>query len=356
MCYSECFRLIENPDTTDSEAGEFQPQVMGTPGFRFGLQRIAFEAIDELSLTLWGNLLVKSKAVSGKSFEEHGDRSSQNIIQVVARLPIAAVDQRELKEFATTVIKYRPEVVLNKRFEKRIDSKMVKGEELVRLLGAAFLCFVLLDLGFSTGFYLEMLKHYHLCQLQARAIENKSTKNKNADNESYLLKARSEFERADNMRLQPMWFSLVHKALFEHNSAAGGVWQARAEGQWYMGFRKDAIESIGKAHQYYPQSLKLAIEYARWLAIEGRLAESERVLSFAIEEHEDEFLPRLYMLVLSAQKEDIPGLMNLYRKYCQDLDTDLFGRQPWWPPGGDRFLSQRWYREDLHFLLDRLLP
>ncbi|MGE0263491.1 MAG: tetratricopeptide repeat protein [Candidatus Obscuribacterales bacterium] len=298
-----------------------------------GRRQIRLAAIESLELTFWGNLMVRTDAASGP------DSRGKRVLPILARLPVGAVDLVRLKEFVEKVQKARPDVAINRRLEKRLASKIVRGEEMVKLLGAVFLLYVLLDLGFSTGFYLEMLKDYHL----ARKTEK-------------ISDARRSYAIAERMRLTPMSLSLVHRALFERGSAASGVWQARAEALWDTEDRQGALESIARAQEYYPQSLRLAIERARWLAIAGRRKECREILEKSIEKHDDSFLPRLYMLVLFAEGKDVERVRGLYKQYCRDLDEDVFGEEPWWPPGGDRFLSQRWYREDMHYLMDRLLP
>jgi len=325
ICYRTWLNL-EQDLTQDQE-------VTADSALWLGRRQIRLDAIESLELTLWGNLMVRTDAASGPASQH------KRVSPILARLPVGAVGLVRLKEFVEKVRAARPDVAINKRLEKRLASKIVRGEEMVKLLGAVFLSYVLLDLGFSTGFYLEMLKDYHL----ARKTET-------------ISDARNSFAIAERLRLTPMSLSLVHRALFERGSAASGVWQARAEALWDVGDREGALESIARAQEYYPQSLRLAMERARWLALSGHRRECRVILEEAIEKHDDSFLPRLYMLVLFAERKDVERVRGLYKQYCQDLDADVFGEEPWWPPGGDRFLSQRWYREDMRYLMDRLLP
>lgn len=310
----------------------------------YGLKRVQLDSVDRIDLTIWGNLILKSSRLQGDIDPEEGSYEPD----VVAKLPLGAASLVVLKEFIEALKQANPDLEMNKRLTRKLESKIVKGEELIKTLGAAFLLVVLLDLGYSTSHFLEMQKHYYLTS----SILQKSAVLKNADKE---LAAR-EFERGEEMFRQRIPVSLVQRALFDHGSAAGGVWQARAEALWNLEKRREAVEALTKAHELYPKSLKLMVELARWKYRIGDLKGSRDVLEQALEEHTEDMLPCLYMI--AADKKDAKSkdvIRDKLKKYLDDFDEKVFGEEPWWPPGGNRFMSERFYRADLIFLSETLL-
>lgn len=98
------------------------------------------------------------------------------------------------------------------------------------------------------------------------------------------------------------------------------------------------------------------IELSRWNYELGDIEASREVLTKALEEHSEDLLPCLYMI--AADKKDLKSdteIENLCKSYLDKLDENVFGDEPWWPPGGNRFLSERLYRDDVLFLAKQLL-
>lgn len=319
----------------------------------YGLKRVRLDLIDSLELTLWGSLLLKSVSIQGRLSEAETERVGAYQSQILARFPLGAASQADQKVLVELLKKLKPELDVNQRLQKRLDSKIVKGEELVKTLGAAFLFYVLLDLGFATSSFLEMQKHYYLSQSLLRTEEVlPEVKGEKARRE----RAEQEFDRAEKMLAGRLPISLVQRALFDHGSAACGVWQARGEALFYLGKKAEAIKSLEKAHKLYPRSLKLMIELARWKLETGDTSGCRSVLTKAIEDHGEDLLPCLYMI--AADKKENQGA-DAIRKQCKEylsgFDENVFGTEPWWPPGGNRFMSERYYRDDLLYLSKALL-
>jgi len=310
---------------------------------RLGLKRLQLSVVDELHLTIWGNLVFKSRALSGAIVADGKPVEVDDVFKVPLGV-VSSEDQRKFIELAKTV---RPDLVLNKRLEKKLAAKLVKGEDLIQALGAAFLLFVLFDLSHSLFGYLEMLKEYHLAQVAARSSVVAEVKPEND--------ALEHFNSAEKMLESPPVISLVKRTLLKKGFATAAVYQARAEAQWYLGRKDDAIKSMQTALEFYPKSLRMHLELARWMAQNGHLREARKVLSDMADEHEDVLLPRLYMMVLFNQAGDKAKVKRYYEIYSDKLDLEVFGEEPWWPPGGNRYLNDSWSRDDVHFLLDSLL-
>lgn len=342
---------VEEPvDPSQTSSAHTGAYLTGEPAFRYGLRRVMFSTIDQLDQTIWGNLLVRSRAFSGAVFRDQGDgQVALNEPDVVAKLPFGAVSSPVQKEFVELTRSYRS-VAVNKRLSKRLESKIVKGEDLVAALGAVFLCFVLFDLGYSICVYLQMLKYYHVAQVDARHASTIMSEQRKLETGA----GSSLYDMAENIRKREPGISLVNRALLERGFSAATVLVARAEALWYMGKKDEAIESLERALKLYPKSLQLHAQLARWLVETGNRAEAEKVLNEAIETHDDSILPRLYMLVNLEESGDIKRKQELYRTYLDKFDVDVFGEEPSWPPGGNRRLHDMWSRDDVHFLLDRL--
>lgn len=339
-------------DAKQEHSGE-QDGGLEQPAFSYGNKRIKLDVIDELELSIWGNLLIKSYANRGElSTKEIGDKRKYEP-DILAKLPLSAVNQVSQNEFIELVKATNPELVTNKRLSKRLESKIVKGEEFVKSLGAVFLSFVLLDLGFATGYFLEMQKHFYLSHA---LLKNDQYYSEIVASDNRRIKAQEEFSQGELMMKNRTSISLVQRALFDHGSAVGGVYQARAEALWEMNKKDEAMESLSKAHELYPKSLKLMIELARWKFETGDMKGSKEILEKAIEEHKEDMLPCLYMI--AADKKSLKSdtdIEKLSRTYLEKLDEEVFGEEPWWPPGGNRFLSERLYRDDVIFLARQLL-
>ncbi len=313
------------------------------PGISFGERHVVWRAIDELELTIWGNLRVLSRALSGAPSTK-AKKSKLPLFQPVdgeeiLKFPFGFGSVDDQKLVIQTVQHYNPAVKLNERLVKRLAQKDVKGTMYVQQLGAVFLFLVLMDVGFSMFSYLEMLKNYYLCELNGAAESREERKL------SPIF-----FAQAESIREHPLPFSWVSTKIMSEGKVASGLYQTRAEALWAMGKKEDAIESMRKSLKLSP-SFRLNLKVARMMALNGQRDKAEEQLKEAMEDHESALLPRLYMLALTAA----PERTNLYKSYLHDLDDDLFGADLMWPPGSHVFLQDVFYRDDLTFIFDKML-
>jgi len=128
---------------------------LDSDGFTCGIRHIRWSAVDGLFLTFFGNLEIRSDAFSGTVF----------------KFPFGIALPEEQKIFFEEGKKQNPSIWSNPRLEKRINSPIVKGQNMVQFAGACFLAAALLDLGFSAFYYTEMLKHYYLAESKGDATE-----------------------------------------------------------------------------------------------------------------------------------------------------------------------------------------
>lgn len=313
------------------------------PGLSFGQRHVLWRAIDEVELTIWGNLRVLSRALSGAP-STNLKKSRIPLFQPVdaeeiLKVPFGFASVFDQKLLIDTMRHYNPELKLNSRLAKRLTQPEVKGAGYVQLFGAAFLFLVLMDVGFSMFNYLEMLKNYYLCDFTAvgdSRIERKL--------------APHFFEQAEEIREHPLPFSWVSTKVMREGKVASGLYQTRAEALWALGRKDEAIESMRKSLALSP-GFRLNLKVARMMALNGQKDKAKEQLKDAMEEHETALLPRLYMLALAPDSDR----SNLYKAYLHDLDDDLFGSDLLWPPGSHVFLQDVFYRDDLTFIFDRML-
>jgi hypothetical protein len=315
---------------------------------RLGLRNLKLRYVDELHLTIWGNLIFKSRAMTG-SLKLDGNETID--ADDVFKVPFGVISSTDQKQFVELVQSIRPDVVLGKRLEKKLSAKLVKGEDYIQALGAAFLLFVLFDLSHSMCGYLEMLKCYHLAEVVAR--EQMPSQ---AVRDQKVKESQNEFETAEKMLNSSPGISLVKRTVLNKGLATAAIYEARGDTLWYLGKRDEAIASLKKALEFYPKSLRMHLQLARWLVACGKQAEARKIISDMIDEHDDVLLPRLYMMVLTQQSGDQEKAKRYYEIYSEKLDLDVFGEEPSWPPGSNRLLRDAWTRDDLHYVLDTLLP
>jgi tetratricopeptide (TPR) repeat protein len=149
--------------------------------------------------------------------------------------------------------------------------------------------------------------------------------------------------------------SWIKTKFFEEGNGASGVKIARAEALWHMGKQQEAIETCREALKLSPKAFRINLRLARWLNATNAPADARKEVEEAMEIKKDSFLPRGYMVALEDERTGSAEAQKRYETYLKELDEELFGEEPVWPPGGERFLHDIWYREDLTFVFDRLL-
>lgn len=325
----------------------------GEPALIFGNRRVLFSAIDEIALTFWGNLHIKSFNVYGRR-ERNGKPQPP---QLVFKIPFTVVDQPKQKLLVDTIRKYRPDVVMNKRLNKRMENQELAAASSVQLFGAAFLFWVLLDVGHSTFAYLEMLKGYHLAQFIIRNPSELELTGKTAplDATEAAKEAQICFDNAESLRTNPPPWSWVTNTLLSKGSVAAGAQEARSEALWFMGKKDESIKAVEEALKFSPKSFRYNLRLARLFFDLGRLPEARAQIRQAIDNHRDSLLPRLYMVALLEATKDKPKARKFYDLYAEELDYEVFGTEPHWPPGGNTFVHDIWYKDDLEFVLNKLV-
>ena len=117
---------------------------------------------------------------------------------------------------------------------------------------------------------------------------------------------------------------------------------------------KEAIEALAKACDYLPSNYKMSLEMARWLCKEGDKSGARTYVMKAVDANSDSMISRLLILNwLYADKKKIQA-QHMQKIYLDNLDQDLFGEEPVWPPGGSRVVKEGWVRDDLDYLLQEL--
>jgi tetratricopeptide (TPR) repeat protein len=300
-------------------------------GFQFGTRHVRFEVIDEVALTFFGNLEVRSRIICGEAPPKP---------DVVFKFPFSAAAQREQQRFIERLKERRPAVAMNKRLEKTLTSPIVKGQNLISATGGLLMLVMLLDLGYSSSHFLEMLKHYYLSDRDALSGQ--------------MQDAGQELHAADDMRNHPLPISWLTKRIFTVGHAAAGISRARAEALWHMGRRDDAIEEVKKSIEFAPTDYRNYLHLARYLEESGRLPEAREQMEKALEKHKDHLLPRLYLIVNAREQK--PGTeATAYKQAMDDLTDKVFQDEPIWPPGVNAFLDEVFSSRDVYFILDRLL-
>jgi tetratricopeptide (TPR) repeat protein len=286
-------------------------------GFKYGIRRIEFAAIDELFLTFFGNLELRSDAYDGPVF----------------KFPFAIASQEDQRSFMEYAKKAKQNIRVGSHLEKRLASPIVRGQNAVQFGGAAFMAIILLDVAFSSFSYLEMLKRYHLAQTE---------------------RSRQHLAEADQIFDHPIPFSYVTNQFAHVKNSGAGVKEARANANLALGDLSAALADVQKAREMYPASLRLGLLEVRTLVQMGKTAEAKLALDKIIEDRQSAFVPRLYSIAL-AESEGAAPTETAYKKTMSDLGESTFFDEPRWPPGGNLYVRDPFYSDDIRFIFDRLL-
>lgn len=300
-------------------------------GFRYGIRTVQWKAVDELFLTFFGNLEIRSYVLSG---------NVSGRADPLFKFPFGAGTQENQRLFVERVKSQCPGVKLNKRLEKRINSPIVRGQNAIQLGGAAFMAAILFDLGYSSFAYLEMLKHYHLARTAAIAGDTNT--------------AKSELQRADSFYQHPLPISWVTNRFLTLGSSGAGIMQARSLALNAMGDRNRAIDDADRALAMSPENFRLHLLRARLLYDAGRKEEAKAAIHSAIDKHKESLMPRLY-LVAAAKDDGQTAVEDSYSDAINALIENTFGEEPVWPPGGNRFVHDVFYSDDIYFIFNKVL-
>lgn len=301
-------------------------------GITFGVRHVIWQAIDSVAATFWGNAQVRSRAVCGLAALE---------ADLVLKFPLGVASVAAQKAFVDRLARERPSASVNARLHKRVLARDLKGTALVQCLGGAFMFLVLLDVGHSTFTFLQMMKEYYLCQTSAR--------------DGDVAAGKEHFATAENILAHPTPFSWVTNKLLKDGVVGAGVQQSRSEALWRLGRRQEALAAARKAVELAPDRFRFNLRLARLAAETGNLGEARRQIRLAMDNQEDALLPYLYMVALLKTCDEPGQAARLYDIYVQRLTDLVFGEEPLWPPGGNRYLHELIYLDDLTFVFDRLI-
>ena len=319
---------------------------LGDHALTIGLRKVAYSSVDELKLTIWGNLQIRSRALRlGAAEEQDGNRSQANVsgepTDLVFKLPLGVVSPQFQKQFIETVKSANPKILINERLKKKLSQQDISASQMIGVMGAVILLAVLVDLGQASFTYLDVLKNYYHADLSAR-------KNEKADSEKY-------FAQGDKLIKEALPMSCIKTKFFDEGNGAAGVKIARAEALWHMGRRQEAVDECRNALKLSPKAFRINLRLARMLNAMDLPKEARLEIEQAMTIKEDSFLPRGYMIALDYERAGEGEAQKRFQSDLKQLDEDLFGEEPVWPPGGERFLHDVWYRDDLTFVYERLL-
>lgn len=300
-------------------------------GFSHGLRSVRWDAIEELRLTIFGNLQIVSRIICG---------TDQKDPDVIFKFPFSAAGQKEQKRFVDAVMANNPNVVLNARLTKSLTSPILKGQNFTQAFGAILMFVLLFDLGYSSFYWLEMLKAYHQANVNAVA-------GKTVDAEKHLAEA-------DQLRGHPLPFSYITSRFLSIASPASSVSQVRSDTLWALGKKDKAYAEARKQLTLQPDSSLVYLHLARLLYEGGKVDEAKAVLNQALEKHKNALLPRLYLIAIGKSADPARGKV-LYDEMMAHYSQSTFQNEPAWPPGGESFLHEMFHSNDLQFLMNHFL-
>lgn len=303
-------------------------------GIMFGIKPILYSAIDELELTLLGNLVFKSRSVCG---------AKAAFPDKVLKIPFPAADFATQDVFLAAIQKHKPNLLMNKRLASGRKNVMQQGAQATQLVSAAIMALLLFDVGFSSFYYLDLLKNFYLAETDL--LDKKPAE------------AADHFAKAEDLRLHPLPFSWVSSKFLKSSNVAAGIWEERARVLWLQGKHDDAIADGVKAIAESPTNLRHRLFQTRMLVDENKIPEAKEQLNKILEDHKHSFMPRLYLLAISKvqNKGDQGKVDEEYKTQLDPCFADTYVNEPHWPPGGNTFFTELFYSEDSRFLLDRFL-
>jgi hypothetical protein len=309
--------------------------------FKFGLYKLLFSAIDNVSLSHFGNLIFKSEALSGPI--KKGDI---NPAGTVLKLPFSAIDLKTQQEFVALLKEKCPQATLGTSLTAIQNKPILKSTTYIHILSSFIFFLILLDIGQSTFGYLELLKRYYLSE--------KASLEKSSDI------AQKEFQSAERLRTHPPQFSFVAPKLLHSTSTAAGLQESRSKALWGIGKKDEAIIAQAYAAKLAPKSYKINLRLARLFAGLGQIENAKKTIDALAEKHKHGLLPKLYFAKLFLKENDKPkAVLTLQCHYDYLMngmanhngESAYFSTPPVWPPGGEEVLHELFYRDDIEFLL-----
>lgn len=332
---------------------EFASDGVTIQAFSLGQRRVLMSAVDELYLTFLGTLEVRSMAVCGDNKRLFGGGSGR--ADVIARMPLSVLDLEKQKYLVKLFEEARPSLITNKRLKDRLVSPVVRGQMMLQLMGALVITFALLDVSYATAAWITMLKMHYGAQLLLSETTN--------DDLAFFLKsspagkskkemAQALYDSAESIREHPFPLSWAYKALFNNANSQAQLKAMRAQTLYQLGKLKDSIILMEEACDGSPSGFKNQLILTRYLYEDKQFEKAREILTKVLEKHKDVLMPRIYKMSLVA-----PGVGRdkEYKEALAELDEQVFGAEPCWPPGGEKPIMEMWRRDDLVFLSKRFV-
>jgi tetratricopeptide (TPR) repeat protein len=305
--------------------------MLGDGGFSFGLRHVQWSVVDDVELTWFGNLVVRSRAICG---------ADQKKPDILFKFPFSAAAQAEQKLFLEQLKQARPDVVTNQRLTKRVESPIVRGQNVVQAFGGLFMFVMLLDLGYSSFYYLELLKHYYLADAAAMTGD--------ADT------AKKELALGDHMFEHPVLRTWISTRFISEKSCAAGLASVKADVLWHLNRHDEALAEARRSMELTPTATRNKLHYVRLLEEAGQKEEARKQIDELIDKHKDWLLPRLYSLA-NVHDTTPDKLVSRYEESMQELIDQSFSEEPNWPPGGELCVHDQYFSDDIFFVFNRLL-
>lgn len=303
-----------------------------------GRRQIAIDLVDEVWLTAFGNLHLRSRTIRGKGdllkfrFDEQSD--------LLLRVPMGVITLQDQRDFIALLKERKPQILTNSRLEKRLETPILPGADRLPLLGSIFIFFVLFDAGQALFGHLEILKNYYHSEVKAQEGDTRL--------------AEEYFQKGESVRAQKLKWSWVYGQFMAKGRLEADLLNARADVLTRLKRYREALDSLNQAQKEVPGSLKTSLRTARLLYQTGDFKGARAELTSAIEEHKSSFLARLYMIALYRSAGKDATAESFFRIYRQELNDEVYGEEPAWPPGGQRFVHDLWFSEDLDFVFGKL--
>ena len=344
------FAFVEEPMVAGAD-GEAQADsdLYGKAAITFGQRRVLLSAVDELYLTLLGTLEIRSYAASGR-LEPRGGGPAVNRPDILVKVPLSVLGLSAEKQLVELFRAHRPDLVVNKRLTDRLASPVVKGQALIQSFGALVIVLALVDVSYATFTWLEIVKAYYGAQICLRHADEAGSFI--AAGEKSEVAARRLFAEAEELRLHPSPVSWAYRALFANANSQAQLLSIKAETLYRLGQKDQAIDCLKQALELSTTGYKTQLQLARYLAEAGRREDAQAALAKVVKRHKEALLPRVYGQAIEL-KDDAAAAEARYNQDLADLDKDLFGSEPAWPPGGEKPIMEVWRRDDLTFLAER---
>ncbi len=290
----------------------------------FGVYRLVWNAIDNVSLSHFGNLIFASRALCGPAMpDKRGDR---NPAAKVLKLPFAAIDLQARRDFITQLKENHPQIGLSPALQKMAEKPILKSSNYIQAFTMFIFLAILADVGYSTFNYVELLKQYYLCEKEALP--------------GALAKAEEHYSKAEDLRTHWPIFSLVSPKLLTGSGATATLQESRSKALWTMGKRVEALQAQDEAVKLMPQSFKYSLRQARLCLALGKIKEAQQDIETLTEKHKHALLPRLYLTSLLWRIKKPEQAKSALKDYLSMLNDEYFSPPPVWPASGEESLHE----------------